>query len=332
MVHLMDDWVEAKQREIEESSESSIISLVRYNLISILAITYNTLLLTYKWKIFDCCNNNCREKQIALLEFEIRNFLIFVCSVLVSLIVIRISISFMPRLTIPDVIGKLSGVSDYPSRELYHIGFRIQQCTKLLTTLHQQTTMREKAFNIITNLLYICYTIKCKIEINFIHILILSYIVFNHKGKWNTLSSSFKDASAKSTILIILLIRYMDCNDNLILSNILVFSFETDRKYGNTTHMIFVFLGVFHAVYNDFYKNSFKVFYSVLFFIGDQVCKRREKQYLQLIQGKWPDENYKDDNEFIIIKRVKFYYNISHYLVHNSYSINTLLMELVLLC
>jgi len=228
----------------------------------------------------------------------------------------------------------------------------IQLLTKIATRLQPQTTSTTKYYelwdhihsqNIVMNSIsptgtigrdniiytglglisFVSTSLTVEEDTLILWIFILLYLIFNNKGKWNTLSSSFKYDSSKITILFFLLINkkstWLMC----------IFLFETDRKWGNITHMLFVVLSTLHGATSHSLANLLcKVINAILFMIGDIACKQVENAHKNLVNS---NRTQIEDTEFILIKEVKVYYNLPHYSSIKDFSSTCLLVELMLL-
>lgn len=178
---------------------------------------------------------------------------------------------------------------------------------------------------LLTFFINVLYEDKSK---NLLYTLILFYIIFNNKGKWNTLSSCFKTGGAKISIVVLKLM--LEKSFDSILTT-MIFLFETDRKIGNYSHMFLVFAaGVISIMGNESLRPT-RILCLIIFFVGDHACKIKEKQFNYRILMHVDEFSLMRDKEYIDIDNVRVYYNLPHYTVYNMLSSVCLLNELCLL-
>jgi len=249
-----------------------------------------------------------------------------ICGV-ISYIIIRLGVHQLITTFTVWVTLFITEVPTIDDRSFQNLIDKVSKTLQVLPKLHHTTNFKEKCLNLVIFSIYSydCCYLSTALENEF-HALVLLYIMFNGQGKWNTLSSCFKHPSAKVTISILIMIFGQTEVYNQYTRLLPIFLFETNRKFGNYTHMFFVFVAMLkHPCHH---VTSVKIIGAFLFFVGDQCCKRREAQYLQIIQSKVKST---EDDEYVVVDNIKIYYNISHYMVHNCFSSNVLLCEMILI-
>lgn len=196
------------------------------------------------------------------------------------------------------------------------------------------------------------------------HLLIIMHILFNSKGKWASLSSTFKYDGNKMYPVALLFgfrlfgllsdsLRYDYASSGLSAAvRSLIFLHETDAKMGHAAHMTFVYASVVVDGWDLFRTRSgvsAEVYWSLLcgavYVLCDSWTSLREMRVRRLIRAAWEkfnDDIFPDrDVEYVDIlqpsasghspKAVRLYFNLSHYDVHRTFSAVAVLCEMVLL-
>jgi len=194
------------------------------------------------------------------------------------------------------------------------------------------------------------------------HILIILHILFNSRGRWASLSSTFKyDGNKIYPVALLFGFRFFGVlSDSLHYEytssalgaalRILIFLHETDSKLGNLTHMLFVYgsilVDLVHAIRSGSFLSAelaWSILCGFVYVLCDRWTKLQQDRMRSLIHAAFKETTGTQqapdrDAEYLEVKHaidqqppVRLYFNISHYTVHRTFSSVSVLCELVLL-
>lgn len=191
------------------------------------------------------------------------------------------------------------------------------------------------------------------------HALIIMHILLNSKGKWASLSSTFKYDGNKMYPVALLFgfrlfgllspsLRFQYASSPLSAAlRILIFLHETDAKLGHAAHMAFVYAALMADGYDLLQVGAMppEVLWSLLcggvYVLCSPWSGLRERNVRQLVLNKLGGGTCPDrDVEYVNVPVpspedpetvVRLYFNLSHYTVHRDFSAVSVLCELVLL-